>query len=97
MRNNPVDHDTLRRLYREGLTFEQLAEALECGVSAIRRNLQQLGLYEKRKGTPRRPLKRMFTKKHAEDLLSGTFVDRDPCGFCGVRGDIGCVHNRRAA
>ncbi len=31
------------------------------------------------------------------DLPADRYVDRDPCGFCGVRGDIGCVHNRRAA
>lgn len=24
-------------------------------------------------------------------------VDRDPCGFCGVRADVGCRHSRRAA
>lgn len=26
--------------------------------------------------------------------MPSTFVDRDPCGFCGVRGDIGCSHRR---
>lgn len=25
------------------------------------------------------------------------FVDRDPCKLCGVRGDLGCAHNRVAA
>lgn len=30
-----------------------------------------------------------------EDIASLT-VDRDPCFFCGVRGDIGCEHRRAA-
>lgn len=32
--------------------------------------------------------------KHDLDTL--THVDRDPCPRCGVRGDIGCKHRRRA-
>jgi hypothetical protein len=31
------------------------------------------------------------------DLPPERYVDRTPCGFCGVRGDVGCRHNRMAA
>lgn len=31
------------------------------------------------------------------DLPVDRYIDRNPCGFCGVRADIGCRHNRRLA
>ena len=31
------------------------------------------------------------------DLDALCRVDRDPCVYCGVRGDFGCAHNQRAA
>lgn len=42
-----------------------------------------------------------FTPKYREgfrgDLPAERYVVRDACGYCGVRGDIGCRHSRRAA
>jgi len=35
---------------------------------------------------------------HARDATADARrVKRDPCGFCGVRADIGCGHSRRVA
>lgn len=31
------------------------------------------------------------------DLPADRYVDRNPCGFCGVRGDVGCRHSQRVA
>lgn len=83
----PIDTEALFRLHRQGLSLKQLAEALNCGECAIRRNLRTLGLFQ--------PKARKIAP--VPSYVETTRVYRDPCTYCGVRGDIGCVHNREAA
>lgn len=46
----------------------------------------------------RRPAATATTPAHTPKAAPPeTIVDRDPCFMCGVRGDVGCVHRRRAA
>ena len=33
-----------------------------------------------------------ISAREGRQPVPSIFVDRDPCGFCGVRGDIGCRH-----
>ena len=48
---------------------------------------------------PAKPKPRINAGSGAATLanLHITPLDREPCWRCGVRGDIGCIHNRHAA
>ncbi|HQS98093.1 MAG TPA: hypothetical protein PK823_16545 [Novosphingobium sp.] len=46
-----------------------------------------------------KPQTRLFRGRScvSQPEIPDTYVNRDPCPKCGVRGDIGCRHVRRAA
>lgn len=63
----------------------------ECGIEIRKENRSGFCLAHGERGQ----VKREF-KANVEVLLMNR-VDRDPCTYCGVRGDVGCRHQRRAA
>lgn len=98
-RDRALDLKKLEALFVGGMLLPDIATALNCQVPTVRRRLGELGLLHRHERGPRGDDKRqkpiLFTAK--ADTLPPVIIDRDPCTYCGVRGDIGCKHNRRLA
>lgn len=86
--------EAARWLYEEkGLTPAEIASRLNITNPAAYNALRRAGA---KLGTKR------FSQAGAEGRTKAfavvpTPVERDPCTYCGVRADVGCKHNRRAA
>ena len=93
-----VNRADLEKLFLKGATLEALAIALNVQIPTIRRHLGEMGLLRRHETGPRDRgnIQKPILFAPANELPT-TFIDRDPCGFCGVRGDIGCRHSRRIA
>lgn len=63
-----------------------------CGVDV--RNDNVTGLCRKHSSEAR--IGKSFAPLSLDDIAQRR-VDRDPCTYCGTRGDIGCKHRRAAA
>jgi len=90
-----VNRSHLEELFVGGHSIMAISETLNVQIATIRRHLGEMGLLQRYKHGPRDP---NDTQKPilfaAANELPTTFIDRDPCGFCGVRGDIWCKHKR---
>lgn len=92
----PVKRDLEREqrmveAYDKGFTGEMLTARFGGSRNAIYNILRRYGR------EPARNYQRTTTKapgERAKDLPPERYLNRDPCTYCGVRGDIGCKHRR---
>lgn len=84
---------------RDGLEPKQIAERFGVNPPAIRARLKEAGVYAvdpkavangSKGGAPKRKL----SGDNRIPTAHLVRVDRDPCTFCGVRGDVPCRHRR---
>lgn len=96
-RDRAIDQARLEALFLGGSTLPEIATALGCQIPTVRRHLGNLGLMYRHERGPRpddhkqKPI--LFVVK---DVPPPIYINRDPCTYCGVRGEIGCKHSRRA-
>lgn len=80
-------HEAVRWLYQEKqLRPDRIARKLKLETASVHTILRKLGL--------------KATRQHqvvAGPKITPAPVNRDPCTWCGTRGDLPCKHNRRAA
>jgi hypothetical protein len=91
------------RLFHEGLTAPEIANRFGVQPPCIRRRLLKLGLWKSNSKDAQNGYQSGLLKKiraaevraeNAQTAEAFTRVDRTPCTFCGVRGDIPCKHKR---
>ncbi len=79
-------HEAVRWLHQEkGIRPDRIAKQLNLNLASVHTILRRFGV--------------KTVSQH--QVVSGprtypTPVDRDPCTYCGVRGDLGCKHRRAA-
>lgn len=77
-----------------------IADVQYIDTPAVRRRLQKAGLWvvkpHRREGEPRRPRHQASCARRSNEPLPPVVV-RDPCERCGVRADIGCLHQEDMA
>lgn len=79
--------ERVARLYRENASVSEIAVTVGLARSTVRERLRSVGLLQ--------PVSKSRRQEDEEEILRHAVrVDRDPCSFCGVRGDIGCSHRR---
>lgn len=91
-------------MFKRGAPVDDIARQFGVQSPAVYKALRRTGAlppYGKRAGTKLgegptgRAAANLPREKPAVRLCQR--VERDPCTFCGVRGDIGCQHQRRSA
>jgi hypothetical protein len=93
--------DIIVKLHGEGLGAAEIAARIGCQAPAVRQRLHRAGIeLERRKKGGRQGGPTPYKRAHAgaESRLPHLHlprVNRDPCTFCGTRGDIPCRHRVR--
>lgn len=101
----PTNRDIAKEIKSGG---EFVASAIQqmagAGVIEIWGNaiVRKIGIFGTKYVTaPTKPTDQILAKREYSNgiihLPESRYLQRDPCTYCGVRGDIGCRHNRRAA
>ena len=102
-RNCAFDHDEALKLLKDGVSVAEVAKRYGVtrpavyslintkGVSrGLRAQLRNRGV----PGATRAATMNYSPGERAKDLPPERYLNRDPCAYCGVRGDIGCKHRR---
>lgn len=89
-----LDHEKMLAAYRAGMSTPDLAERFGCKPNTIYSVLKRAGIEPDRGGHQRRSPTVYAQRAHKHEPAPEQYVQRDPCIWCGARGDYPCGHGR---
>lgn len=84
-----LNSEQVLKLHQKGVSARQIAERYGVQPPAVHKVLRRL---RETKHVDKKP--KLIVRTSKEDLPESRYTQRDPCFWCGARGDVECGHTR---